>query len=67
VQTLEYLKRTILAFERNREHFPPGEVSAQWIQHDHLCASLVQRMPCDCDSIIEVDVAGTRYRISKNE
>jgi hypothetical protein len=67
MQTPEYLKRSILAFERKPEHhYPPVEVSEQRIQHDHLCGSLVQRMPCDCDPIIEVDVRGRRSRILKD-
>jgi hypothetical protein len=63
VQTPEYLKRTILAFERNPELFPKGELSHQFVKHDHWCALLVQRMACDCNPDIEIEVRGTRCRI----
>jgi hypothetical protein len=62
----EYLRRLVFAFEQYPARFPPGEVSEQWIQHDHWCALLVQQMPCDCDPDIEIEVRGARYRISKD-
>jgi hypothetical protein len=63
MQTPEYFKRTILVFDLHPDNFPPGEVSEQWIQHDHWCALLVQGLVCDCDPTIEVDIRGTRYRV----
>jgi hypothetical protein len=53
--TRDYLyRRKDLPF---RESIAAGQV--------RFCALQVQRLPCDCDPIIEVDVRGRRYRILK--
>jgi len=61
----EYTKRLALAFWRNPELFPKGEVSIPQIAHDDWCRLLTSQWSCNCDPDVVVTTREGRFRVLK--